>query len=106
MTSDAVEGSFTCAGITLEDAEAHAYIYASAVADLYGADSTSVVVTFAAGRRRLATVALSADHIGLFSILLLQTLYYVVITYSFATNVSQPHAEVIPTRMNRLEHSY
>ena len=53
MTSDAVEGSFTCAGITLEDAEAHAYIYASAVADLYGADSTSVVVTFAAGRRRL-----------------------------------------------------
>ena len=35
------------------DAEAHAYIYASAVADLYGADSTSVVVTFAAGRRRL-----------------------------------------------------
>jgi hypothetical protein len=53
VTSDAVEGSFTCAGITLEDAEAHAYIYASAVADLYGADSTSVIVTFAAGRRRL-----------------------------------------------------
>ena len=37
----------------MEDAEAHAYIYASAVADLYGADSTSVIVTFAAGRRRL-----------------------------------------------------
>merc|ERR1711965_1257777 len=52
-TSDAVEGSFTCAGITLADAEAHAPVYAAAVADIYNVDESKVIVTFAAYRRRL-----------------------------------------------------
>ena len=52
-TSDAVEGSFTCAGITLADAEAHAPVYAAAVADIYNVDESKVIVTFAAFRRRL-----------------------------------------------------
>merc|ERR1712091_90110 len=52
-TSDAVEGSFTCAGITLVDAEAHAPVYAAAVADIYNVDESKVIVTFAAFRRRL-----------------------------------------------------
>ena len=52
-TSDAVEGSFTCAGITLVDAEAHAPVYAAAVADIYNVDESKVIATFAAYRRRL-----------------------------------------------------
>ena len=52
-TSDAVEGSFTCAGITLADAEAHAPVYAAVVADIYNVDESKVIVTFAAYRRRL-----------------------------------------------------
>merc|ERR1712091_274032 len=51
-TSDAVEGSFTCAGITLADAEAHAPVYAAAVADIYNVDESKVIVTFAARERR------------------------------------------------------
>ena len=52
-TSDAVEGSFTCAGITLADAETHASVYAAAVADIYNVDESKVIVTFTAYRRRL-----------------------------------------------------
>ena len=52
-TSDAVEGSFTCAGITLADAEAHAYVYAEGIAEIYNVDPYKVIVTFAAYRRRL-----------------------------------------------------
>merc|ERR1712138_49354 len=52
-TSDAVEGSFTCAGITLADAEAHAPVYAAAVAKVYNVDASKVIVTFSSGRRRL-----------------------------------------------------
>ena len=44
---------FTCAGITLADAEAHAPVYAAAVADIYNVDESKVIVTFAAYRRRL-----------------------------------------------------
>ena len=47
-TSDAVEGSFTCAGITLADAEAHAPVYAAAVADVYNVDESKV--TFSSPR--------------------------------------------------------
>ena len=45
-TSAAVEGSLTCSGIALADAETYFYVYASAVADVYNVDVSKVIVTF------------------------------------------------------------
>ena len=48
-----LEGSLTCAGIALADAEAFADIFAAAIADVYGVHPDRVTVTFSSGRRRL-----------------------------------------------------
>ena len=49
-TSAAAEGSLTCSGIALADAETYFYVFASAVADVYNVDVSKVIVTFASGQ--------------------------------------------------------
>ena len=49
-TSAAAEGSLTCSGIALADAETYFYIFASAVADVYNVDVSKVIVTFSSGQ--------------------------------------------------------
>jgi hypothetical protein len=48
-----LEGSLTCAGISLADAEANANVFAAAIASVYGVHPDRVTVTFSSGRRRL-----------------------------------------------------
>ena len=52
-TSAAIEGSLTCLGISLADAETNFFVYASAVANVYNVDVSKVIVTFLSVRRRL-----------------------------------------------------
>jgi uncharacterized protein with PQ loop repeat len=49
-TSAAAEGSLTCSGIALADAETYFYVFASAVADVYNVDVSKVIVTFSSGQ--------------------------------------------------------
>ena len=65
-TSDAVEGSITCSGITLFDAEANAHVYAAAVADLYNIAANKVLVTFSSGRRRLQSGSVVVNYVVLY----------------------------------------
>ena len=63
----ALEGSMTCAGISLADAESNAGVYASAVADVYDVQANRVTVTFSSGRRRLQSGSVVVDYTILYA---------------------------------------
>ena len=62
-----LEGSMTCAGISLADAESNAGVYASAVADVYDVQANRVTVTFSSGRRRLQSGSIVVDYTILYA---------------------------------------